>query len=176
MILLVPHKWHLEEKQVVPIQPLPYPIAQHPPEGHHDSIIPTYDRNIHISLEDIQTLAHSIPNDTTHLTMIVSNPDIIHQLLNTLPSRPTLIPIISSLAGSTCFCFPQSLLSTHLIGWMSRSTWCPPPLDNYSLIAVTSRYISIPLILPLQSDSLLFTATSAEESLSLVRLTRFFDH
>ena len=169
VILLVPHKWHLEEKQVSSIQLLPSPIAQYPPEDRPSDSFksPQYPLSHDVS-EDISILVHSIPNDTTHLTVITSSTAVLHQLLNTLSSRPTLTPILSLSASSTCHCFPQSLPSTHVMTWMSRSIWCPPPLDTYSLIAVTSRYVSIPLILPLQPDSLVFTATSAEESLSLV--------
>ena len=169
VILLVPHKWHLEEKQASSIQLLPSPIAQYPPEDRpYDSFRSSQDPVEHLVSEDSNIPVPSIPNDTTHLTVIASSPAVLHQLLNTLPSQPTLTPILSLSASSTYHYFPQSLPSAHMITWMSRSAWCPPPLDTYSLIAVTSRYVSIPVILPLQPDSLLFTATSTEDSLSLV--------
>lgn len=176
VILLVPHKWHLEEKQVSSIQFLPSPIAQYPPgDRPSDSFqSPQYPLSHDVS-EDISILVRSIPNDTTHLTVITSSTAVLHQLLNTLSSRSTLTPILSLSASSTFHCFPQSLPSTHVMTWMSRSVWCPPPLDTYSLIAVTSRYVSVPLILPLQPDSLLFTATSTEESLSLVQVRGFYN-
>ena len=87
VILLVPHKWHLEEKQVSSIQFLPSPIAQYPPgDRPSDSFqSPQYPLSHDVS-EDISILVRSIPNDTTHLTVITSSTAVLHQLLNTLLS------------------------------------------------------------------------------------------
>ena len=168
VILLVPHKWHLEEKQESPIQRLPSPIAQSPSDDLCDSLSSILDSNHVVMSDDHDVSIPSFSDNATHLTVIASSPSVLHHLLNQLSSQPTITPIISCSVGSTCRCYSQSLPSTQLITWMSRSLWCPPPLDSYSLISVTSRYISIPTILPLQSDSLIFTATSTDESLSLV--------
>ena len=59
---------------------------------------------------------------------------------------------------------PTSLSSPRLLAWFSRTNWCAPVLSHYSSISVEGRWISMPMVLPIESDTLLNCNHSVEEA------------
>lgn len=178
VILLIPHSWHLEEKEPQPINPLPSPSPSLPSPSTTTttttslpSLFPTiYKSSFSAPSGDtqaLQQLANSLPSDLTHLTIITSNPSDIPVILASL-DRPVCTPILTTTTGSSCYCLPRSVPSTKRISWRSRSCWCPPPIYEYSAIGVSGRYLSIPAVLPIQPDHLMYTSASLQEAMDVV--------
>ena len=182
VILLVPHSWHLEDKEPQPINLLPSPSPSLPspspttpttviPTTALPSLLPTlYKQSLSAPSGDtqaLQQLAASLPSDLTHLTILTSNSNDIPIVLASL-NRPVCAPIITAAAGQFCYCIPQVVPSTKRISWRSRSCWCPPPIYEYSTIGVSGRYFSIPAVLPVQPDHLLYTSASMQEAMEVV--------
>ena len=63
--------------------------------------------------------------------------------------------------------------NVHNQTWYSRSIWCPPALYAYSMILSSSNAFSIPMILPIESDSLEYTCISLKSAYSLVYILYF---
>ena len=59
---------------------------------------------------------------------------------------------------------PTSLSTPRLLAWFSRTNWCAPVLSHYSSIAVEGRWVSMPMVLPIESDTLLNCNHSVEEA------------
>ena len=59
---------------------------------------------------------------------------------------------------------PTSLSMPRLFAWFSRTNWCAPVLSHYSSIAVEGRWVSMPMVLPIESDTLLNCNHSVEEA------------
>lgn len=74
--------------------------------------------------------------------------------------------IFSSSVGSPILTIddhPASLLT-----WKSRSCWCPPAVASYSLIQRASRFFSMPWILPVEADSLVYACASVSDAMARV--------
>ena len=71
--------------------------------------------------------------------------------------------IISSQAKSVIR-MPTSLSTPRLFAWFSRTSWCAPVLSHYSSIGVEGRWVSMPMVLPIDSDTLLNCNHSVEEA------------
>lgn len=99
------------------------------------------------------------------------------RLLSSLPASSPLLYvqwflmtlrqiIFSSSVGSPIFTIddhPASLLT-----WKSRSCWCPPAVASYSLIQRAGRFFSMPWILPVEADSLMYACASVSDAMARV--------
>ncbi len=182
VILLVPHTWHLEPKEWTAITPLPPPLAVTSSERRVISPRTSF-ALIH---EDSQRVQGSVEETalwlqqaTTAQSVTLILPPSVEpsRLLSCLPASSPLLCvqwfliihrqiIFSSSVGSPILTIddhPASLLT-----WKSRSCWCPPAVASYSLIQRASRFFSMPWILPVEADSLVYACASVSDAMARV--------
>lgn len=182
VILLVPHTWHLEPKEWTAITPLPPPLAVTSSERRVISPRTSF-ALIH---EDSQRIQGSVEETalwlqqaTTAQSVTLILPPSVEpsRLLSCLPASSPLLCvqwfliihrqiIFSSSVGS-----PILVIDDHpasLLTWKSRSCWCPPAVASYSLIQRTGRFFSMPWILPVEADSLVYACASVSDAMARV--------
>lgn len=183
VILLVPHTWHLEPKEWTAITPLPPPLAVTSSERR---VISPRASFALIHNEDSQRVQGSVEETalwlqqaTTAQSVTLILPPSVEpsRLLSSLPASSPLLYvqwflmtlrqiIFSSSVGSPIFTIddhPASLLT-----WKSRSCWCPPAVASYSLIQRAGRFFSMPWILPVEADSLMYACASVSDAMARV--------